>query len=198
MALYDSISIINLHNKLNQEPLSELAPDIDDSLASRISANHIYNRLLWEEEDLARRKDVSDTLIAQNKRNIDGFNQKRNDAIEKIDEFIIATIDASPTKTATQHTETIGAIIDRLSILSLKIKAMGKEAIRSSAGAEHTQKCSQKLSVLIEQRNDLAAALDKLFTAITQGKVYYKIYRQYKMYNDPTLNPALYSSKLGN
>lgn len=198
MTLYDSISIINLHNKLNQEPLSELAPDIDDSLASRISANHIYNRLLWEEEDLARRKDVSDTLIAQNKRNIDGFNQKRNDAIEKIDEFIIATIDASPTKTATQHTETIGAIIDRLSILSLKIKAMGKEAIRSSAGAEHTQKCSQKLSVLIEQRNDLAAALDKLFTAITQGKVYYKIYRQYKMYNDPTLNPALYSSKLGN
>jgi hypothetical protein len=198
MALYDSISIINLHNKLNQEPLSELAPDIDDSLASRISANHIYNRLLWEEEDLARRRDVSDTLIAQNKRNIDGFNQKRNDAIEKIDEFIIATIDASPTKTATQHTETIGAIIDRLSILSLKIKAMGKEAIRSSAGAEHTQKCSQKLSVLIEQRNDLAAALDKLFTAITQGEVYDKIYRQYKMYNDPTLNPALYSSKLGN
>lgn len=195
MNLCNSDMIINIHKRLNATPTADLSPYVGDSLESRVSANHIYNRLLWEEEDLARRKGVDDSLIAENKRNIDAFNQKRNDAIEKIDELIIADLNIIPTANAYQHTETIGAIIDRLSILSLKIKAMGIEATRFEAGVDHVQRCGQRFTILNEQRRDLAASFDSLIENIIGHKVYYKIYRQFKMYNDPTLNPALYTSK---
>lgn len=194
MNTYTSSSIIAIHDNFDKVTFHNNTPAITDSLSSRIIANHFYNTSLWDEEDLARRKNVSDSLIAENKRNIDEFNQKRNDAIERIDEFIIADLNIAPSDSAQQHTETVGAIIDRLSILSLKIRAMRIESARFDAGSEHIQKCTQKLSILEEQRHDLAIALDKLFEDIINRKRYYKIYRQFKMYNDPTLNPALYSS----
>ena len=161
-----------------------------------ILANHRYNSLLWAEEDLARRRAVPDSEIAANKRAIDGFNQARNDAAERIDEEILVglgNVDRSPS--ARQHSETAGMMVDRLSIMSLKIRAMGAQADRVEAGQEHREACRLKLERLREQCADLAACLDDLLEDIAAGRRYFKIYRQFKMYNDPTLNPFLYGSK---
>src|SRR5690606_8667833 len=90
------------------------------------------------------------------------------------------------------NSETAGAMIDRLSILSLKIRAMRKQTERTDVDEAHIETCRAKLLKLHEQRADLAACLDRLFEEFARGESYYKIYRQFKMYNDPKLNPAVY------
>lgn len=158
-----------------------------------VEANHRFNSLLWAEEDLARRRDVPDAEIATNKRNIDGFNQKRNDATERVDEALLALLaGVSRSPGARLSSETAGAMIDRLSILSLKIRAMREQTLRTDATPGHVETCRGKLSVLEEQRADLAGCLDRLLDEAAHGTGYFKIYRQFKMYNDPSLNPQLY------
>lgn len=158
-----------------------------------IELNHRYNCLLWDEEDLARRRDVADSEIAANKRAIDGYNQKRNDAIECIDEvFLTRLATVTPGEGARLNSETAGSMIDRLSIISLKIHHMRLQTQRTDVNREHVEVCSAKLARLAEQRTDLQACLDALLDAAKQGQAYFKIYRQFKMYNDPSLNPHLY------
>jgi hypothetical protein len=147
------------------------APGFAQGIWQAIEDNHRCNCLLWDEEDLARRQKVSDSEIAANKRAIDGFNQRRNDAIERLDEALLAQLDAVERKAgARMSSETAGAMVDRLSILSLKIR-------------------------LVEQRQDLCANLDWLLEQAARGEAYFKLYRQFKMYNDPALNPAIYGEK---
>ena len=161
-----------------------------------IELNHRYNSLLWDEEDQARRTDVSDSEIAANKRAIDGYNQKRQDAIEKIDEQLLARIESvEPAQDAWLSSETAGSMIDRLSILSLKIRSMAKQTERDDVGHAHIEACKQKLAVLQQQRGDLQLCLDTLLAQAAVGRAVFKVYRQYKMYNDPSLNPYLYSQK---
>lgn len=163
---------------------------------SYIELNHRYNSLLWDEEDLARRKDVPDSEIAANKRAIDSYNQKRNDAIENIDEILLQRLSIiTPDRDAWLNSETAGSMIDRLSILSLKSFHMELQTQRTDASPDHISTCKQKLARLIEQRADLQTCLNTLLEAAQAGKAYFKIYRQFKMYNDPTLNPCLYGAK---
>ncbi len=160
-----------------------------------IADNHRYNSRLWAEEDLARRKDVPDSEIAKNKRAIDGFNQARNDATERVDEEILVAMgNIRREPNARQHSETAGMMIDRMSIMALKIKAMRAQTERQDASDAHRESCQSKLKLLLEQRGDLATCLDRLLTEMATGQTYFKIYRQFKMYNDPTLNPCLYGS----
>ena len=159
-----------------------------------IERNHRYNSLLWDEEDLARRKNVPDSAIAANKRAIDGYNQKRNDAIECIDDLLLHRLtDVLADADARLNSETAGSIIDRLSIISLKIFHMQLQVKRIDVSAAHIDACSGKLERLHEQRHDLQHCLDALLADCAAGRMYFKIYRQFKMYNDPTLNPYLYS-----
>jgi len=185
---------------------SEITAFHDDALAApgrlarfkegiwaAIEENHAHNCALWEQEDLARRRDVPDSEIAANKRAIDAHNQKRNDAIERIDEHILAALqDLTVRRGARQHSETAGAMVDRLSILSLKIKAMREQTRRKDVGKAHIDSCRARLDLLSQQRADLAACLDRLLAEAQRGEAFFKVYRQFKMYNDPTLNPALY------
>lgn len=179
-------------------------PDWAKSTAARfedgpwkyIEINHRCNCQLWDEEDLARRRDVPDSEIAANKRAIDGFNQRRNDAIEHINDVLLERLAATPPAAdAWLNSETAGSIIDRLSILALKIHHMALQTGRTDVGPEHIASCQGKLARLQEQRTDLEDALDRLLAACAQGRAYFKVYRQFKMYNDPALNPCLYGAK---
>ena len=159
-----------------------------------VEDNHRCNCLLWDEEDLARRRNVPDAAIVGNKRAIDGHNQKRNDAIERIDEHVL-NLTAGKKENARLSSETPGAMIDRLSILSLKIHHMRQQTLRTDVDRAHVENCLLKLNRLNEQRTDLAACLDRLLAECARGESYFKIYRQFKMYNDPALNPAIYGEK---
>jgi hypothetical protein len=180
---------------------SDLARDAsrDAAIASQtepwrsIAANHRCNRQLWDEEDQARRTDVADSAIAANKRAIDGHNQRRNDAIERIDEALLARLaGVTPRPDAWHNSETAGSMIDRLSILALKIHHMRAQAERTDATPEHVAACRDKLARLSLQRDDLARCLDTLLAHAAEGRAFWRVYRQFKMYNDPTLNPYLY------
>jgi hypothetical protein len=163
------------------------------ALWTAIGDNHRHNRLLWDEEDLARRKQVPDAEIAKNKRAIDGYNQKRNDAIERIDESLLTRLSGvTPAPDAWHNSETAGAMIDRLSILALKVHHMRAQTLRSDATPEHIASCAGKLARLSLQREDLARCLDILLARAAEGRACWRIYRQFKMYNDPALNPWLY------
>jgi hypothetical protein len=175
-----------------------LAPRPAGRLGEPIEANHLHNQALWKEEDLARRRNVVDAEIVANKRAIDLNNQKRNDAIERIDELILQSLESVTTAPGARlSSETAGAMTDRLSILSLKIRAMREQTERSDVDRAHVDACLQRLARLIAQRGDLAACLDCLLAEAARGETYFKVYRQHKMYNDATLNPALYGETGG-
>jgi hypothetical protein len=160
-----------------------------------IEHNHRCNHLLWMAEDEVRRTDVADGELVRFKRDIDRYNQERNDAVERIDEHVLAALNGVICNVnAHQHSETVGAMVDRLSILALKIHHMRLQTLRAEAGTEHVARCAMRLAILREQRDDLASCLDRLLVDARAGRTYFKIYRQFKMYNDPQLNPALQAS----
>lgn len=162
-------------------------------LAGWVVDNHRWNHLLWQEEDQARRIDVPDAAIAGHKRAIDRYNQCRNDAVEAIDDGLLGCgARCAPRADAWVNSETAGSIIDRLSINLLKIHHMGWQARREEAGAEHMRRCADKLARLQAQREDLLQALQRLLDGLMDGRCCFRVYRQFKMYNDPALNPWLH------
>ena len=177
-------------------PAPEGEPRLAEGLWRAVEDNHRCNCRLWQEEDLARRRSVPDSEIAANKRAIDRFNQSRNDAIERIDEALLALLSrAERSPGARLNSETPGAMIDRLSILSLKIHHMRAQTLRTDVDRAHVESCRAKLARLEEQRADLAGCLDRLLEDASRGTAWFKVYRQFKMYNDPALNPAIYGEK---
>ena len=161
----------------------------------------LYEALLWEKswvdtvqwhlEDLIRPDDVDPVYALQLKRRIDRSNQRRTDLVERIDDHYMATYgNITPTPDAAINTETPAWAIDRLSILALKIYHFSIEANRGDN--EHRAKCQSKLDTLLVQRSDLTEAIDRLLDDLASGRRIMRLYRQMKMYNDPSLNPELY------
>lgn len=164
-----------------------------------VCEQHKFNFLLWHEEDVARSPDVSDEQIAQVKRAIDKYNQRRNDCIERLDDHLKRMLDERkirPAANARHNSETPGSIIDRLSILSLRIYHMQEQLERADATDDHVAKVKDKLVILHQQHEDLSGALSDLLADLVAGRKRLKLYRQMKMYNDPTLNPYLYNRTL--
>jgi hypothetical protein len=161
-----------------------------DGLMALAKAQHRANFELWHEEDKARVPGAPDAEIVRVKRAIDRLNQRRNDLVEQMDARLIEGLQQPPE--APLHSETPGLMIDRLSILALKIYHTCEVARRASASAEHRMRNVERLELLMEQRQDLAGCLDALWAQVLEGNRRFKLYRQMKMYNDPELNPAVY------
>lgn len=161
---------------------------------SAIEENHAQNFRLWHEEDVARRRDVGDARIVEAKRNIDVFNQARNNAMERVDDWLLGELARRGVESAVGalHSETPGMMIDRLSIMALKEFHMVEQTLRSDADEAHRVKCAARVEVLREQQSDLSEALRVLLAELPGGRRRFKVYRQFKMYNDPALNPQLY------
>ena len=166
---------------------------VADGLITLAMAQHRANFELWHEEDKARAPEATDAEIARVKRAIDGLNQRRNDLVEKMDAWLMERLEQNDA--APLHSETPGLMIDRLSILALKIYHTREESERASAGEAHRVRNKDRLGLLQEQREDLAGCLDTLWAEVLGGKRRFKLYRQMKMYNDPELNPAVYGGK---
>ena len=175
---------------------NEIAPPPNEWLVA-VALQHKANFELWHIEDEARRPGATDQETADLKRRIDQTNQQRNDLAEELDQWLMSWLRERglPNTDAPLHSESPGLIIDRLSILSLKIYHTGEEAERQRAPQGHAERNRERLGILEEQRRDLAACLDELWRETTAGKRRFKVYRQLKMYNDPTLNPAIYTPR---
>jgi Mg2+ and Co2+ transporter CorA len=194
----DAASVAAFHDRQLRNPDWPVFDDVQTGGWIWVAANHRYNGLLWREEDRARRLDVPPAEIAASKRLIDRYNQKRNDAVEALDERLLADlVRVGRLPGARLSSETAGAMIDRLSILALKIHHMRAQAQRDEAGADHMHACACKLERLVAQRQDLMSCLDSLLTEARAGRAFFKVYRQFKMYNDPSLNPYLYGQAQG-
>lgn len=205
-SLLSAAEVLALHDRLlASDGWPKQAPPIDaPDLWHWVQTNHRQNSLLWAEEDLARRTTVAAEAIAANKRAIDGHNQARNDATERVDEIVLVAlglVDAASARTdapvstvpagARLNSETAGSMIDRLSIMALKAHAMRQQTERQDVDEAHRAASTVKLQRLLQQRDDLAGCLDALLADAAAGRAYFKVYRQFKMYNDPRLNPEL-------
>jgi hypothetical protein len=162
-----------------------------------VAEQHLANFELWHAEDMARAPEASDHDLARIKRFIDQANQRRNDLAERCDAFLLnfLSLQNLPAPGAELHSESPGLILDRLSILSLKLFHTREEIDRPQAPPGHGERNLQRLHILVEQRDDLAGALDRLWQQVLDGQRRFKLYRQLKMYNDPALNPAVYSPR---
>lgn len=158
---------------------------------------HGFNFRLWHEEDVARSPEVGDARIAQVKRAIDRYNQQRNDWIERIDDWITAYLTEhgiGPELHSPLNTETPGSCVDRLSILALRLYHLDEQLQRSDVDAAHLESVEAKIAVCLVQHEDLSNSLTELLDDIVTGRRRHKTYRQFKMYNDPALNPYLYKT----
>ncbi len=179
---------------LPEEQMHSL-PGAGNPFLEMVLQQHQRNSRLWHQEDLARAPGAEDQTIAQVKHRIDALNQERNDLVERLDELILAQLTelgVIPAKEAPWNSETPGSIIDRLSILSLKVFHTRVQEERSDASDAHREAARQRREVLETQRSDLGSALQTLFSDLVAGRKQMKLYRQYKMYNDPAWNPAVY------
>ena len=169
------------------------AVSLEDPLLLLVEENHIRNFTLWHHEDDARREDKGFEFVYNAKRAIDRNNQERNDFIEKMDRLLFEQLGHQFSENTPMNSETPGSIIDRLSIMALKDFHMQEEVDRQDATDEHIERCRFKLGVIQKQIADLKSALKNLLDDCAAGSRGFRVYFQFKMYNDPDLNPALYN-----
>ena len=164
-----------------------------DSIEHSLYLKCWIDTVQWHYEDIIRDPHIDPVEALALKRRIDRSNQDRTDLVEEIDSYfrqLYSGVEVLPD--ARLNTESPAWAVDRLSILALKIYHMKEQVERKDAEPEHIAKCQAKLDVLLEQQKDLSLAIDQLLEDIEAGRKYMKVYRQMKMYNDPSTNPILY------
>ena len=194
-------------NKIFNQAIADyhIKDNIDTPINNSYQEGSIENRLYlkcwidtvqWHFEDIIRDPQIDPAEALVLKRRIDKSNQDRTDLVEQIDSYFREVYkDVKVQDDARINTESPAWAVDRLSILALKIYHMKEQVNRPEASAEHKAKCQAKLNVLLEQQVDLSTAIDQLLEDIEAGRKYMKVYRQMKMYNDPSTNPVLYNQK---
>ena len=187
----DVISTYKVLNSVDQ-PFHNKYDNDEDLIAHLLYRKCWIDTVQWAYEDIIRDPNIDPVAALKLKRKIDASNQDRTDTVEFMDSYFLEVykdIQAKPT--AKINSESPAWVIDRLSILALKIYHMQLETVREDASESHKQSCQKKLDTLLEQRKDLSTAIDDLLEAIESGDKYMKVYKQMKMYNDDELNPVL-------
>ena len=204
-SLLSADAVVDMHDRLTglwHKQEIDLEPEedsedavIDSVFMDSVRDQHLANFELWHIEDQARAPRASDRQIADLKRAIDRTNQRRNDLMERCDSVLLAALEGAglPSPDAELHSESPGLMLDRLSILALKIFHTREEIHRPNAPEGHAQRNRERLALLEMQQQDLAGCLDRLWRKVIGGERRFKVYRQLKMYNDASLNPAVYS-----
>jgi hypothetical protein len=149
----------------------------------------------WHLEDLIRIPDLNPKEALSIKQRIDKSNQNRTDMVERIDDYYLSLFKSASKNASLMNTESPGWVVDRLSILCLKIFHMKEQVLRKNVSKEHLLECEKKLNILQLQQHDLSKAFDQLLEDYKNGVKKMQVYRQMKMYNDANLNPELYRKK---
>jgi hypothetical protein len=194
ISIFDqSIRDYHVHNDIYRKVENPYAKTTVEHL---LYGKNWIDTVQWHLEDVVRDPSIDPVKALDLKRWIDRSNQERTDMVEYIDSYFLDKYaDVIPQPKATVNTESPAWAIDRLSILGLKIYHMREEATRPDATEEHRNACQRKLDILLEQQKDLSTAIEDLLEDISKGRKYMKVYKQMKMYNDPSLNPVLYGQK---
>ena len=187
-----SVDDYHKHDDINQ-PIQNPYPDT--SLSHLLYKKNWIDTVQWHYEDIIRDPNINPEKGMEIKRKIDKSNQDRTEMVEYIDSYFLNKFSQIvPKEEASINSESPAWVLDRLSILVLKIYHMDEEYKREGTGEEHKDSCKKKLDILLEQRKDLAGAIDELLTDISTGDKKMKVYKQMKMYNDESLNPILYKN----
>ncbi len=189
------LSISDYHKSDSvDQPISN--PFAEGSIDHLLYHKNWIDAVQWHLEDIIRDPNIDPVEALVIKRRIDASNQVRTDMVEYVDSYMLDKYkDIKVLDDAKLNTETPAWAIDRLSILALKIYHMAQEVAREDVDAAHREACQKKLDVLLTQRVDLSSAIEELIEDIEAGRKYMKVYKQMKMYNDPSLNPVLYGQK---
>lgn len=189
-AFQRSIDDYHVHDHVDTSMKNAYPPASFEHL---LYAKNWIDTVQWHLEDIIRLPEINPVEALQIKRRIDKSNQDRTDMVEKMDDYFLEQFKGVTSKASAKiNSETPAWLLDRMSILLLKIYHMKEQTERKDASAEHIAKCKAKLNVLMEQRADMQLAFDQLMEDIKSGDRKMKVYRQMKMYNDASLNPMLY------
>ncbi len=184
--------ILKYHLKDNvDQPID--SPFRENSFEHLLYKKNWIDTVQWHLEDIIRDPNIDPVKGIELKRRIDKSNQERTDLVEQTDDYYIQQFsNIKPNINATLNTESPGWVVDRLSILCLKIFHMKEQVERKNVDETHKEKCQSKLNILLEQEQDLSKSFDELIANYKNGTKQIKVYRQMKMYNDTSLNPILY------
>ncbi|RPH34304.1 MAG: DUF4254 domain-containing protein [Bacteroidales bacterium] len=186
----------NYYHTMDDVYATLVNPYSENTIEGSLFKKNWIDAVQWHLEDIIRDPKIDPIKALEIKRWIDRSNQERTDLVELIDSYFLTKYkEVKLIEGATINTESPAWAIDRLSILALKIYHMQQEVVRKDAAPEHLAKCKAKLEVLLDQKKDLSLAIDQLIADIENGHKYMKVYKQMKMYNDPSLNPVLYANK---
>ena len=192
-------NIVKTQDILTNEWHTDITKGINNQgvVSQDIVNNHLMNFKIWHAEDIARQTDVPDSVIANCKHDIDVLNQRRTVYYEAIDEYFMSLLQdvVINDSNVPYNTESVGSIIDRLSILSLKIYHMQEEKRRRTVEDSEYESVSNKLELLLRQKQDLVMAFKHLIQEYFDGNKRPLSYKQFKMYNNKSLNPMLYKQQ---
>lgn len=184
------------YHRFNNVDHPILNPFQEDSFEALCYLKNWIDTVQWHLEDIIRDPGIDPVKGLELKRRIDKSNQHRTDVVEQLDDRIIAHFSmVVPNAGARLNSETPAWLLDRMSILILKIWHMREQTERKDVSAAHILKCQSKLDILLEQQEDMGKCFDELMEEVGSGKRKIKVYRQMKMYNDNSLNPVLYNKK---
>lgn len=189
------LSIVDYHKNDNVDQPKE-NPFEQETLEGLLYSKNWIDTVQWHLEDIIRSPTISPNELVAVKRRIDSSNQDRTDMVEQIDAMLYEHFkNVNKVENARLNSETPAWLLDRMSILQLKLYHFNEQLNRADASDEHLDSVASKLKVLQEQEADLAQCFDELLDDLNTGLKYMKRYQQMKMYNDPSLNPVLYGEK---